>query len=229
MKFYVIPNLNEIDKWNELALKLDLGYEYNDFFTPCLLDDQERLNNIIKNYEVLGRNNDTLHGVFFDINFASVDSKIKDISIKRAKTSLDIASKLNCKAVIFHTNYQTWIKNNNYKISWIENSKAVYKELLDEFPNIDIYVENMFDDDPYLLKELASSLKEENLDKLKAKMEALEAFPGEPGARLIFHVETLNSKHTLLLSEKEILYSSDFLYWLKKEFMASNVWVSGKK
>lgn len=76
---------------------------------------------------------------------------------------------------------------------------------------------------------MSSSLKEENLDKLKTKMEALEAFPGEPGARLIFHVETLNSKHTLLLSEKEILYSSDFLYWLKKEFMASNVWVSGKK
>ena len=31
MRFYVIPNLNEIDKWNELSLSLNLGYEYNEY------------------------------------------------------------------------------------------------------------------------------------------------------------------------------------------------------
>ena len=139
MRFYVIPNLNEIDKWNELSLSLNLGYEYNDFYNPCLLDNEDKLNDIIEKYKLLNRKNDTLHGVFFDINFASADSKIKDISIRRAKASLEIASKLNCKAVIFHTNYQTWIKNNDYKKLWVENSKNVYKELLNEFLNVNIY------------------------------------------------------------------------------------------
>ena len=161
MKLYVIPNLKEIKKWNELSEKYNLGYEYNEFFVPSLLDDEKELNSIIEKYKLLNRKNDTLHGVFFDVNFASADSKIKDISITRAKKSLEIANILNCKAVIFHTNYQTWIKNNNYKKTWVENSKVVYKKLLDEFPNLNIYVENMFDDDPYLLKELANSLKDE--------------------------------------------------------------------
>ena len=160
MKLYVIPNLKEIEKWNELSEKYNLGYEYNEFFVPSLLDDEKELNSIIEKYKLLNRKNDTLHGVFFDVNFASLDSKIKDISIARAEKSLEIANILNCKAVIFHTNYQTWIKNNNYKKSWVENSKVVYKRLLDEFPNLNIYVENMFDDEPYLLKELAYSLKD---------------------------------------------------------------------
>ena len=161
MKLYVIPDVNELEKWLNLANENDFGFEYNDFFKPCFLDDEVLLNKLISKYEKLNRKNDTLHGVFFDINFASNDPLIKEISIKRAKTSLLIARKLRCKGVIFHTNYETWIKSQVYKDSWLEESCKVYKQLLNEFKDIDIYVENMFDDDPYMLKELANKLKDE--------------------------------------------------------------------
>lgn len=161
MKIYVIPNLKEIDKWVSLSKDNDLGFEYNEFYNPHLLDDEKLLNELINKYDILNRNNDTLHGVFFDINFASNDPLIKEISIKRAKTSLLIARKLRCKGVIFHTNYETWIKSKAYKDCWINESCKVYKQLLNEFNDIDIYVENMFDDDPYMLKELANKLKDE--------------------------------------------------------------------
>lgn len=161
MKLYVIPNINEIDKWNQLSKENDLGFEYNDFFYPNVLDDEEKLISLIEKYKSYNRYNDTLHGVFFDINFASVDEEIKKISYKRAKQSLDIAVKLNCKAVIFHTNYQTWIKSDGYRTSWVKESLSAYKNLLAEYPNMNIYVENMFDDDPFLLQALANSLKDE--------------------------------------------------------------------
>jgi sugar phosphate isomerase/epimerase len=161
MKFYIIPNIKDINKWNDLSYKYNLGFEYNDFYLPNILDDKDSLDLLIEKYLKLNRKDDTLHGVFFDINFASVDRNIKEISIKRAKTSLEIATKLNCKAVIFHTNYQTWIKDNKYKDSWVKESAKVYKELLNEYPQISIYVENMFDDDPILLSRLAEELKDE--------------------------------------------------------------------
>ena len=161
MKLYVIPQIKELNKWIELSSKYDLGFEYNDFFNPSILDNEEDLKERIEVYKQLNRNGDTLHGVFFDINFASNDKKIKEISISRAISSLKIAEELNCKGVVFHTNYQTWIKDEKYRNTWLKDTVKVYKELLNKFPNIDIYVENMFDEDPKLLSELVKELKEE--------------------------------------------------------------------
>lgn len=161
MKLYVIPQIKELNKWIELSSKYDLGFEYNDFFNPSILDNEDELKERINIYKKLNRNGDTLHGVFFDINFASNDKKIKEISISRAISSLKIAEELNCKGVVFHTNYETWIKDEKYRNTWLKDTVKVYKELLNKFPNIDIYVENMFDEDPKLLSELAKELKEE--------------------------------------------------------------------
>ena len=67
MKYHVIPKLDELDKFLKLSKEYNLGFEYNEFFIPSTLDNEEKLNNIIKEYKKLGRTNDTLHGVFFDI------------------------------------------------------------------------------------------------------------------------------------------------------------------
>lgn len=162
MKLYVIPNIYELEKWCKLSSDYNLGFEYNDFFNTNILDNKYLLDERIEAYASLGRNGDTLHGVFFDINFDSVDSKIKEISMMRARQVLDIARILKCKAVIFHTNYQTWIKDKTYKEKWVNSNAQVYKTLLDEYRDISIYVENMFDNDPNLLARLASEIKGEN-------------------------------------------------------------------
>ena len=160
MKIYVIPQINEIKKWEKLSIDYNLGFEYNDFYDPKLLDNKEKLNQLIEMYKKLDRKNDTLHGVFFDINFASVDPLIKKISIERAISSLNIARALKCKAVIFHTNYEPWIKSDVYRENWVNQSFEVYDYLLNMFPDINIFVENMFDGDPILLEKLALKLKD---------------------------------------------------------------------
>ena len=157
-KYYIIPNLSEINKYIELANKYNLGFEYNEFYEPSLLDDPFRLSTTINEYKKLGRKNDTLHGVFYDIVLDSNDPKIKDISLKRVKSSLDIASKLNCKGVVFHTNYITWMKNQWYRDKWKEVHRRLYLELAEEYKDLEIYIENMFDLDPYLLADLIKEI-----------------------------------------------------------------------
>ena len=67
MKIYVIPNLKEIDKWVSLSKDNDLGFEYNEFYNPHLLDDDKLLNELINKYDKLNRKNDTLHGNAFNL------------------------------------------------------------------------------------------------------------------------------------------------------------------
>ena len=162
MKYYVIPKLSELDKYLELAKKYDLGFEYNEFFNPSILDSND-LDKTVEEYKKLNRKNDTLHGVFYDICLDSLDERIAQISFDRVKKSLDIASTLGCKGVIFHTNYITWMKSKAYQQRWINKNKEVYLKLIDEYPNLEIYVENMFDLDPYLLKELMDSINHERI------------------------------------------------------------------
>jgi len=158
MKYYVIPNLNEIDKYLDLSKEYDLGFEYNEFYIPSLLDDENKLNEVINKYKSLNRAKDTLHGVFFDITLDSSDSKIKEISYQRVKSSLDIASKLKCKGVIFHTNYITWMKDEFYRNKWIKENKDAYLKLIEEYKDLEIYIENMFDLNPFMLKRLIEEI-----------------------------------------------------------------------
>ncbi len=173
MRFHIIPNLNELDKYLEVSKKYDFGFEYNEFFKPEILDDEKTLNHIISKYKSLKRNNDTLHGVFFDIVLDSCDSKIRDISIQRVESSLRIANELNVKKVIFHTNYINFMaKSEFYRDNWVKKNVEVYLDLLAKFPDITIYVENMFDEDPYLLKRL---LEEADHPRLKCCLDFAHA------------------------------------------------------
>ncbi len=163
MKYHVIPNLDQLDEYLSLSKKYNLGFEYNEFFMPDLLDNEDKAVKTILEYQSLNRKNDTLHGVFFDIVLDSMDKKIRDISLERVKSSLRVASMLKCKGVIFHTNYITWMKDENYKNRWLKYNKEAYLKLINEFKDLEIYIENMFDLDPYLLRDLVKEINHERI------------------------------------------------------------------
>ena len=162
MKYYIIPNKDDLDKYIKLANKYDLGFEYNDFYDPKFLDNGN-VDNLINIYKSLNRKDDTMHGVFYDIVLDSTDPKIAKISYDRVKSSLDIAAKLNLKGVVFHTNYITWMKNDWYRKNWVKKNKDIYLKLIEEYPNLEIYIENMFDLDPYELKNLMDEINHERI------------------------------------------------------------------
>lgn len=174
MRFYIIPNLNQLDKCIQLSKKYNFGFEYNEFFNPCLLDDKQKLNEVINTYKQLNRSNDYMHGVFLDICLNSYDQLIKEVSEKRVLQSLEIAKQLNLKGVTFHTNYINWMTNiNSYCDKWINDNAMFYKKVAKLYPDINIYIENMFDDSPYLLKKL---IEEINLDNVKVCLDFAHAF-----------------------------------------------------
>lgn len=158
-KLLVIPERDRLSESLRLADEYDLGFEYNDFFAPSVLDDESVLKEIENQY-----NSNTLpsyctmHGAFFDVIPFSPDEKIRQISEMRIEQSISAAKRMHCRAVVFHTNYNPFLNSDIYIRSWIEKNIVYWTSVLKEHSDISIYLENMFDTSPEIMRQLAEAL-----------------------------------------------------------------------
>ena len=158
----IIPKQDELEEYLSVAEEYKLGFEYNDFFLPDLLDDEEKLKDVIAKYKAceLPKYTTTLHGAFFDVIPFSMDKRIRQISDARIRQSIEIAKELGAKAVIFHTNYNPFLNSSAYVESWLQSNAEYWGGILKEYPDINIYLENMFDTTPDLMVALSERLSE---------------------------------------------------------------------
>lgn len=161
----IIPGAEDLDKYVELAEKNSLGFEYNDFFVPDLLDDKNALKQRIALYKNLKRpeGKDTLHGAFFDIVPFSCDSGIRRHSLYRMQQSMEIACELGCRGVVFHTGLASGlVGDEKYRANWLDVMEKTMRKLLAESNGVEIYCENTFDEkSPFELRDLALALRDE--------------------------------------------------------------------
>ncbi len=158
-----IPTLKQLSSYTAFSKEYHAAFEYNDFFLPAVLDNEEQKKRIIETYKNLDRDrsHDTVHGAFLDVCVNSDDPKIFSVSDLRVHQSMDIANELGAKAVIFHTNYIVNFRLQHYLDTWLTRNEQYWKRILKEYPKMQIYLENMFDDTPVLLTKLAERMKEE--------------------------------------------------------------------
>lgn len=160
----IIPDIRELDRYVELADKYSLGFEYNDFFDPQLLDDEAALKERIHVYKGLSRTQgvDTLHGVFYDLVHFSLDSGIRRHSLYRMQQSVEIAGQLGCRAVVFHGGLNPrYNKGNGYYDNWLERTTEVMDKLLAQDSGLEIYCENVLENTPDALTELAEQFQDQ--------------------------------------------------------------------
>ena len=162
-KIYLIPDINNLEKTMELANTYDAGFEYNDFFLPQILDNEEEVKRRIQTYKSLDRDrsSDTLHGVFLDITIHSADEKIRSISEERVHQVLSIAEELEIRGVVFHANLIPGYYSESYLRGWLDASISFWKRMLAEYPSLEIYIENMFESRIEDLKRLAEAMSDE--------------------------------------------------------------------
>lgn len=155
----IIPNRNHIEECLKAAREYNLGFEYNDFFMPDILDDECKIKEIIAEYQKLDLPEfTTLHGAFLDVTPFSRDKRIREISNLRIEQSIDVARRLGAKSVIFHTNYNPFLNAESYIESWLETNIAYWGGILEKYPDINIYLENMFDATPDLMVKMSENL-----------------------------------------------------------------------
>ena len=159
-KLLIIPHLKNIDECLQLAKEHDLGFEFNDFYHPEMLDNFDKLTRTAKKYKTHGLPDYcTSHGDFFDVLPFSEDKYVREIAEMRVRQSINAARLLNVKAVIFHTNYNPFFTGmESYSNFWAEKNISFWSKFLESNPDINIYIENMCDFTPDLLVRLADEL-----------------------------------------------------------------------
>ena len=155
----IIPDRNRMAECVELAAEAHLGFEYNDFFLPAVLDDEEKMSSILDGYSKWDLPEyTTIHGAFLDVIPFSMDAKIREISDLRIEQSIGVAERIGAKAVVFHTNYNPFLNTESYMATWIEANVSYWSGVLEKHPHMNIYLENMFDTTPDLLELLSEKL-----------------------------------------------------------------------
>lgn len=155
----IIPDRNHMDECLGLVHKYGLGFEYNDFFDPQILDDEDKKRELIREYMQVGvPEYTTLHGAFYDVVPFSLDEKIRQISELRIEQSIETAKEIGAKAVVFHTNYNPFLDTEMYFSMWVKTNTEYWGSVLEKHSDINIYLENMFDLCPKTLNALAENL-----------------------------------------------------------------------
>ena len=161
MRYHGIPDLEHLKEWTALGIP----FEYDDFMLPGILDDKEEMEKRIKAYLSVDRDRseDTLHGPFLDITVHSSDPLIRQASDRRIRQVCEIALKLQVKAVILHTNFIPNFYVPSYRQGWVDRNEEYMRKLLADYPKLQIYMENMFDEEPDCLAALAKRMEGERL------------------------------------------------------------------
>lgn len=157
--FLIVSLAEDLHRYKQLAQRYQVGFEVNDFYDPRLLDDEQGRTAIIQQYKQVGiPAGSTMHGAFYDVSVFSYDAKIREISKLRMRQSMEIAGELAVKGVVFHTNCNPMLSNPVYDRQVVEGTCTYMGELLEQYPDTMIYMENMFDSDPEMLVKISERL-----------------------------------------------------------------------
>lgn len=159
---YLIPNQQNLEESVELIRDYNGFFEYNDFFSGAVLDDKKEQLKIIENYAKMRSDfsKDTMHGAFLDVTVHSSDERIRNVSQLRVRQSMDIAKEMGLRGVVFHTNRLQGFRDAVYLKNWLETNERFFKDICEEYPAQQIFMENMFDEAPDVLAELAGRMQE---------------------------------------------------------------------
>lgn len=117
--------------------------------------------NILKSDLEGFKNRKTLHAMFSDVNIASADCKLKEVSEKRCIESFEIGKAIGADTILFHTGNKGtkhYGSIENFKINYIN----FWKDFIIEFEKAGIIAvaENVFETEPdfclYLLESIGS-------------------------------------------------------------------------
>ena len=106
----------------------------------------------------------TFHAPFQDLSSGAIDEKIRRISEKRILQVLNLSEYIKPLIVVVHTGYEKWRYGGLYD-EFFRNSKRTFKRVIREAErlNIRIAIENVFEEDTYLIRNLIHEVGSEHL------------------------------------------------------------------
>ena len=159
MPVSIIPDVTRLPETIEFSAQYHLGWEFNDFMFPTVLDNEDeiaRLTDVYQSHDMPRVR--SLHGAFLDVTVHSGDARIREVSDLRINQSIAAAQALSCGKVIFHSGSIPNFHDKAYCDDWVKKNAAYWTAKTQQYPGIDLLMENMFDMTPDLLLRLGEEL-----------------------------------------------------------------------
>lgn len=160
-KLYLVPDRADMERMCSLAAVYGCAFEYNDFYIADVMDEYEKQVEIIADYKKHRGSfaDDTMHGAFLDVTIHSDDPLIRGASMLRVRQSMEIAERMGLKGIVFHTGRLAGFRAPNYLRNWCDRNASFFTEIAIQYPQRQIYMENMFDEAPDVMAGLAEKMK----------------------------------------------------------------------
>lgn len=172
MEKRILKTISTIDTFNiEEFIKLNIGVEIQDFTEPNLSSDE--INRIINGYKEKLKdfnNIKSMHGPFLDLKPSSPDILIREVSYNRYLDTIKIAKKLDMDYLIFHSQINPYLNHPSHKTLNNIQNKEFWVKILGEVLDYKgtILLENIFEEEPSMLKELIETI---NLPNIKINLD----------------------------------------------------------
>ncbi len=106
----------------------------------------------------------TLHAPFVDLSPGSPDETIRNISLNKIVSALDVAEFIPVKSIVVHSGYNDWFFDFKPE-KWLKNAVKTFSAICEKASSLgaEVYVENIFERSPETLLALLGEIGWENL------------------------------------------------------------------
>lgn len=163
-----VKKVNLLDE--EKLIDENIGIEIQEFINTNLSNEDIRKRTDIyikklKNFKGIK----VLHGPFFDLNPISADRTIREVSYEEYKKAMEISKEIDVDYLIFHSQINSCILTPRIKEYYKEENKKFWNWIIKDMNYKGmILLENIYEKDPFILKEVIESI---NLDNVRINLD----------------------------------------------------------
>lgn len=139
---------NAIDIIRQNQLNIEINHTC---ISDCLDSDKrpQLLENIKSDIAASSAKRIVLHGPFTEIIPAAIDYRARDFAMERLNEAYEVAASVGAESMVVHTG---WMPEIYFKSWQAEKGAAFWQKFMEDKPeDFKIHVENVLDDEPYML------------------------------------------------------------------------------
>ena len=145
---------------DEMASRFGLGLEIDEFCTAANFDaDFDRWDGVARAH-LAHSDRFVFHAPFAELCPCAIDPMVRDVTMRRFRQTAALSRAYGIRRIVVHSGF---IPHVYYPVWFVEQSARFFRALLDAEPEVAICVENVLDDDPASLMDLADAVDDPRL------------------------------------------------------------------
>lgn len=145
---------------DETASRFGLGLEIDEFCTAANFDaDFDRWDGAARAH-LAHSDRFVFHAPFAELCPCAIDPMVRDVTMRRFRQTAALSRAYGIRRIVVHSGF---IPHVYYPVWFVEQSARFFRALLDAEPEVAICVENVLDDDPAPLMDLADAVDDPRL------------------------------------------------------------------